>query len=138
MLKSLRQYGFRIKNKMLVLRWNTWAVLSAKREFRHQRGKLRQSKNHSWEWLTTSYGNFIQCLADLSSPLNNLLKKDVQWNWSAECQESFAKIKETLTSTEVLAHSNPDVPLGLACTQCTCWSSPDEVTGKETCLVASH
>ena len=21
--------------------------------------------------------------------------------------------------------------------QCTCWSSPDEVTGKETCLVAS-
>ena len=25
------------------------------------------------------------------------------------------KIKETLTSTEVLAHFNPDVPVGLAC-----------------------
>jgi len=54
-------------------------------------------------------------LADLSSPLNNLLKKAVQWNCSEECQESFEKIKETLTSTEVLAHYNPDVPLGLAC-----------------------
>ena len=39
----------------------------------------------------------------------------LQWNWLAECQESFAKIKETLTSTEVLAHFNPDIPLGLAC-----------------------
>ena len=65
--------------------------------------------------MVNHYGKFIRCLADLSSPLNNLLKKDVQWNWSAECQESFAKIKETLTSTEVLDHFNPGVPLGLAC-----------------------
>ena len=52
----------------------------------------------------------------ISAPLlTNLLKKAVQWNWSEERQESFEKIKETLTSTEVLAHYNPDVPLGLAC-----------------------
>ena len=64
--------------------------------------------------MVNHYGKFIRCLAGISSPLNNLLKKDVQWNWLAECQESFAKIKETLTSTEVLDH-NPNVPLGLAC-----------------------
>ena len=65
--------------------------------------------------MVNRYGKFIRILADLSSPFNNLLKKDVQWNWSAECQESFAKIKETLTLTEVLAHFNPNVPFGFAC-----------------------
>ena len=45
--------------------------------------------------MVNHYGKFIRCLADLSSPLNNLLKKDVQWNWSVECQETFLKIKET-------------------------------------------
>ena len=28
--------------------------------------------------MVNHYGKFIRCLADLSSPLNNLLKKDVQ------------------------------------------------------------
>ena len=44
----------------------------------------------------------------ISAPFfNNPLKKAVQW--------SFEKIKETLTSAEVLGHYNPDVPLGLVC-----------------------
>ena len=51
--------------------------------------------------MVNHYGTFFRCLADLNSPLNNLLKKHVKWNWLEERQESFVKIKETLTSTEV-------------------------------------
>ena len=55
----------------------------------------------SFPGMVNHYGTFFRCLADLNSPLNNLLKKHVKWNWLEERQESFVKIKETLTSTEV-------------------------------------
>ena len=48
-------------------------------------------------------------------PSQQPVEEGCSGNCSEECQESFEKIKETLTSTEVLAHYNPDVPLGLAC-----------------------
>ena len=54
-------------------------------------------------------------LADLSDPLNHLLKKDTPWEWSSECQESFTKLKEALTSTTVLAHYDPMMSIALAC-----------------------
>lgn len=38
----------------------------------------------------------------MTQPLNNLLKKEVKWNWSQECEESFIKIKEALTKHPVL------------------------------------
>ena len=61
------------------------------------------------------YGKFIPFLADLSAPLNRLLRKYTPFHWSAECEDSFKRIKEVLTSTEVLAHFDPKVLLGLAC-----------------------
>ena len=94
--------------------WSTWAVWSAIKEgiqtskrkieaILKVRPPTNQTELKSFLGMVNHYGKFIRCLADLSSPLNNLLKKDVQWYWSEECQESFLKIKETLTSTEVLA-----------------------------------
>ena len=74
-----------------------------------------QTELRSFLGMVNHYGKFIRCLADLSSPLNNLLRKDTPWSWSDECQRSFEKVKEALTSTDVLAHYNPDLPLGLAC-----------------------
>ena len=35
---------------------------------------------------------------NLSAPLNEILKKDKDWEWTPECQEAFVKIKEVLTS----------------------------------------
>ena len=35
--------------------------------------------------------------------------------WSTDCDESLNKIKEVLSSAEVLAHFDPKVQLGLAC-----------------------
>lgn len=41
--------------------------------------------------------------------LNNLLKKNALWEWSAECQVAFEKIKEELVNSEML--HKPDLSL---------------------------
>ena len=43
--------------------------------------------------IVNHYGKFIPFLADLSTPLNKLLRKDVEFNWSTDCDESSNKIK---------------------------------------------
>jgi hypothetical protein len=36
-------------------------------------------------------------------PLTNLTRKDKRWEWTAECQEAFEKVKHALTNAPVLA-----------------------------------
>ncbi|GBM97304.1 Transposon Ty3-G Gag-Pol polyprotein [Araneus ventricosus] len=55
------------------------------------------------------YNKFILQYAKLRYPLNQLLKKDVKFNWTNECQDAFDKLKETLTTKPVLNLYNPDV-----------------------------
>ncbi|GBM28454.1 Transposon Tf2-9 polyprotein [Araneus ventricosus] len=55
------------------------------------------------------YNKFIPQYAKLRYPLNQLLKKDVKFNWTNECQDAFDKLKETLTTKPVLNLYNPDV-----------------------------
>ena len=74
-----------------------------------------QTQLRSFLGMVNHYGKFVKFLADLSAPLNRLLRKDTPWEWSSECQESFEKVKEALTSTKVLAHYNSELPVGLAC-----------------------
>ena len=73
------------------------------------------SKLRSFLGMVNHYGKFVKRLTDLSAPLNKLLRKDEQWNSIDECQTSFLKIKDTLTSTDVFTHFDPKLPLGLAC-----------------------
>ena len=74
-----------------------------------------QRSLRSFLGIVNHYGKFIPFLADLSAPLNKLLRKDAPFHWSVESEDSFKRIKEALTSTEVLAHFDPKLPLGLAC-----------------------
>jgi hypothetical protein len=74
-----------------------------------------QSQLRSFMGMVNHYGKFVKTLADLSAPLNCLLKKDVSWNWTATHQKCFEQLKESLTSAAVLAHFDPSVPLGLCC-----------------------
>ena len=74
-----------------------------------------QQSLRSFLGIVNHYGKFIPFLADLSAPLNKLLRKDAPFHWSAESEDSFKRIKEALTSTKVLAHFDPKLPLGLAC-----------------------
>lgn len=42
-------------------------------------------------------------LSTITSPLTNLLKKNVPFRWNEKCQESFEELKKRLTTTQVLA-----------------------------------
>ena len=44
----------------------------------------------------------------IRTPLNHLLKKDVKWNWTDECEKAFEKLKSALTSNLALTHYNPN------------------------------
>ena len=46
---------------------------------------------------------------NLYAPLNEPLKKDKPWDWTAEFQEVFEKIEKTLTSDLFFTHYNPDL-----------------------------
>ena len=50
----------------------------------------------------------------LASPVNKLLTKDTPWCWSEECTKSSQDLKDTLTSSRVLAHYNPKLEAQLA------------------------
>ena len=69
---------------------------------------------HLFLGLRNYYGKFIPNTATILPPLNDLLRKDVVWNWSGKCQCSFNKAKESLASSDVLLHYNPALPIRLA------------------------
>jgi len=64
--------------------------------------------------LVNYYGRFIEHLSNKLYPLNNLLKKNVNFNWSKECEIAFNKIKLEFGSNKVLVPFNPKLPLILA------------------------
>lgn len=59
------------------------------------------------------YGKFIPNAATILAPLNRLLRKDAPWEWTQQCQQSFDLAKETLTSSKVLVHYDPALPIQL-------------------------
>ena len=59
------------------------------------------------------YQGFNKNMQNLRGPLNELLKKDKPWLWTL-CQESFEKIKKTLTLDLSLAHYDPTLDIIVA------------------------
>lgn len=55
--------------------------------------------------------NFIPNSATILDPLHNLLRKDVKFCWSKECQDSFEKVKSLMCSEPVLKIFDPDIPI---------------------------
>ena len=45
--------------------------------------------------------------AQVTAPLRNLMKNDVQFQWTAECQQSFEQVKAMLTEDTVMAYFDP-------------------------------
>ena len=60
------------------------------------------------------YAKFLPNLSTTISPLYTLLKKNSRWQWTEECSQAFLAAKGMLTSSKVLAHYNPKLPLILA------------------------
>ena len=61
------------------------------------------------------YGKFIAGLANICAPLNELLRKATIWRWTKECEDSFNKLKQELSSAGVLCHYDPSEQISLAC-----------------------
>ena len=57
------------------------------------------------------HGKFIRNLSSILQPLNKLLQKDQEFLWSPLCEEAFNKAKESLSSSHVLVHYNPSLPV---------------------------
>ena len=60
------------------------------------------------------YGKFIPNISTIVHPLNRLLQHGHPWKWSEECKRAFQQAKETLTSSRLLVHYDPLLPLRLA------------------------
>jgi len=48
------------------------------------------------------YRRFIKDFSKISSPITNLLKKVVKFEWSSKCEEAFQELKNRLTSAPIL------------------------------------
>ncbi|XP_035900492.1 uncharacterized protein K02A2.6-like [Anopheles stephensi] len=53
------------------------------------------------------YGKFVPQMRDLRYPLDLLLQKGGEFKWTAECQKSFERFKEILSSDLLLTHYDP-------------------------------
>ena len=57
------------------------------------------------------YHKFVPNFSKIASPLINLTKAEVTFNWTDQCQEAFKKLKQRLMSSPVLVKYQPELPL---------------------------
>jgi len=74
-----------------------------------------EAELRSWLGLVNYYSRFMPNLSSKLRPLNELLKKDVSWKWSVECEQAFLNCKLALKGPNVLAHYDAKQPISLAC-----------------------
>ncbi|PIO64087.1 hypothetical protein TELCIR_14296 [Teladorsagia circumcincta] len=53
------------------------------------------------------YGHFISEMRQLRAQSDELLKKNVRFEWSAECRDAFQRAKDMLASDLLLTHYDP-------------------------------
>ena len=58
---------------------------------------------------------FLPNLSTVVHPLNQLLKNNHQWKWTAQWETAYHNMKEMITSKQVLTHYDLSLPLRLAC-----------------------
>ena len=49
------------------------------------------------------YRRFVKDFSMVAKPLTNLLKKNIPFDWSPQCQQSFEELKRRLTTAPILA-----------------------------------
>ena len=70
------------------------------------------------------YSKFMPNLNVTLAPLYQLLKKNVHWEWNANCQRAFEQAKQELSSEKLLTHYDPSKPIIV-----TCDASNDGISG---------
>ena len=125
--KQLQKYNIHIKKAKCEILQNSMEYLGHKIDaegLHTTNSKLEaivqapESRNiqelRSFLGLLNYYGKFIPNLATIIHPLNNLLQHNCKWQWTSECSEAFQEAKKALTTSQVLVHYDPTLPLSLA------------------------
>ena len=60
-------------------------------------------------------GKFIPNMSAVTHPIRELLRKDVQFNWSWEQSDAFQKVKKLISEAPVLAFFNVKKPVTVSC-----------------------
>jgi len=63
----------------------------------------------------TYYLKFVSEFASMAEPLRRLLKKDIAWSWTPQCQRAFDEIKQAVANPPVLAHFDITADTIVAC-----------------------
>ena len=61
------------------------------------------------------YNMYLEGLATVTESLHKLMRKEVVWTWTKECQSAFTKVKEMLCSAPLLAHFDMSKPIIVHC-----------------------
>ena len=56
------------------------------------------------------YRKFIPKFSDVARPLTNLTKKDVPFEWTPDCQQTFQLLKDLLMAEPILKYPDPNKP----------------------------
>ena len=56
------------------------------------------------------YQKFVPRFSDLARPLNALTRKNVPFEWTPVCQESFELLKTSLMTEPILTYPYPNLP----------------------------
>jgi len=60
------------------------------------------SEVQSFLGMTRYYRRFVKDFSKIASPLTQLLSKDHQFEWTAECETSFQELKQRLVTAPIL------------------------------------
>ncbi|MBE2321327.1 hypothetical protein DVA67_035760, partial [Solirubrobacter sp. CPCC 204708] len=61
------------------------------------------------------YRWFIKDFSAIARPLCRLLSKDIPFEWNADCEEAFKKLKESLISPPIMQSPDWNLPFELMC-----------------------
>ena len=56
------------------------------------------------------YRKFVPRFSDLARPLNALTQKNIEFEWTQVCQESFKLLKTSLMTEPILTYLDPNLP----------------------------
>ena len=68
-----------------------------------------------WLGLANYMHKYSQNYALLAKPLSDLLKKDLEWEWTHDCQKAFDAIKQSLIEAPILALPDHTRPFSVVC-----------------------